>query len=181
MTKDNLYSNYTQLLVKVDEAFAAVSTRHSQSFSCGPGCFSCCRSGLSVLPVEAEYIKDWLQNNPAVKSMIKDKKTMMNAVSHCEFLDNKGCCVIYEARPIICRSHGAPISWTDPEQVPAVSKESRDVCPLNFKGEDIYALDGQDVISLDKLNTLLSLINRHITQSDDATRVPLQGICDGII
>jgi hypothetical protein len=113
--------------------------------------------------------------------MIKDKKSMMHEVSLCGFLDNKGCCAIYEARPIICRSHGAPISWTDPEQVPTESKESRDVCPLNFKGEDIYALDGQDVISLDKLNTLLSLINRHITQSDDGTRVPLQDLYEGTI
>ena len=137
MTKDNLYSNYTQLLVKVDEAFAAISARQSPMFACGPGCFSCCRSGLTVLPVEAHYIKDWLQNSPDVKTTIRDTNTMMGDSSYCGFLDKNGRCTIYEARPIICRSHGAPISWLKPDQDSGESKELRDVSPLNFKDVNI--------------------------------------------
>jgi len=181
MTKDNLYSNYTQLLVKVDDAFAAIHARQSQMFSCGPGCFSCCRSGLSVLPLEAQYIQDWLQSKPEVRSTIRDSNAMMGDGAYCGFLDKNGRCAIYEARPIICRSHGAPISWLEPDKSSSESKESRDVCPLNFKDVDIYGLEGKDVISLDKLNTLLSLINRHFTQSEDATRIPLQEIFDAVI
>ena len=177
VTKDNLYSNYTQLLEKVDQAFRAIYSRNTEMFACRAGCFSCCRGDLSVLEVEAQYIRYWLQNNPEVRSALGDNHTMMNDAAHCGFLDKEGRCVIYEARPVVCRSHGAPISWSDTGESRSTTRDSRDVCPLNFQGVDVYDLAAQDVISLDKLNTLLSLINRHFTQADDAERVPLRKIC----
>lgn len=94
----------------------------------------------------------------------------------CAFLDKDGCCSVYEARPIICRSHGAPVSWTEIDGLDKA--EMRDVCPLNFQDVNLESLDGQSVISLEKINTLLSLINRHYLQSDSLERLDLSLIAE---
>jgi hypothetical protein len=66
-----------------------------------------------------------------------------------------------------------PVSWDaddaiqsdDPQGV-----ENRDVCPLNFEGVDLSALPKTDVLSLDKLNILLSLINRKFDEEKSEGR-----------
>jgi uncharacterized protein len=176
MSKDTRYSNYTQLLKKVDEAFVSIVSNQPQMFNCGPRCHSCCKSGLSVLGVEASYILNWLQENETVKVQIANEDSMMNKPEFCVFLDKKGMCAIYNARPIICRSHGAPIAWLEDDTVDDTPQSRRDVCPLNFIGEDIYQLPEQDTLSIEKINTLLSLINRHFTQSDSAERIELSDL-----
>lgn len=176
MTKDNRYENYSQLLGKVDETFAGIVSRHKDRFSCAAGCFSCCRDGLTVSTVEASYIRDWLSKNDDVAVRISNLSEMMGRHNFCKFLSKDGLCSIYPVRPIICRSHGAPVSWKESDKAEKGPEEVRDVCPLNFKDIDIKNLEAQDVISLDKLNTLLSLINRHFTQSDDGKRTALADI-----
>ena len=62
-------------------------------------------------------------------------------------------CMVYEARPIICRTHGYPLY---------MEKEGRamvDFCPKNFKG--VKKLDRADMLDLDRMNTLLTAVNNH--------------------
>jgi len=172
MSKQNSYLNYVQLLSKVDEWFDAMFRRHEKHFSCARGCFGCCKSGLSVLPVEADYIKYWVKKNPEVEQKLKSSELMGSNPAFCEFIDHDGGCSIYEARPIICRSHGTPVSFLDD----ATGSERRDVCPLNFRGTDIESLAASDLLSLDKVNTLLSLINRQFLQSNEVERVSLSRV-----
>jgi Fe-S-cluster containining protein len=80
----------------------------------------------------------------------------------CSLLAANGECLIYEVRPIICRSHGAPVTYREGDVT------RRDVCPLNFGG-DTTGLDPEDSLNLDLLNTLLALIARQFSDDDDRT------------
>ncbi len=80
--------------------------------------------------------------------------------------------MIYDARPLICRSHGMPISWVEESQ------ESRDCCPLNFQTFDLDELDHADVLSLDKVNRLLSLIDREFDPAKAGTRTIIKDLVD---
>ena len=62
-------------------------------------------------------------------------------------------CSIYAVRPLICRSHGAPVLV----QIDA-ERDGLDACPKNFK-EGMDMLDAGDWIHLETLNTLLGLID----------------------
>ncbi len=68
----------------------------------------------------------------------------------CPLLLDDGC-MLYDARPIICRTHGLPIL--------TVNENERhiDVCPLNCKGMD--HLPGEAVLDLERLNTMLAAVN----------------------
>ena len=96
-------SRYGELTAKVDAFFARVHARHTDDMQCGSGCSDCCHVRLTVTVVEAAAIRThvatWsaeqraeLGTDPAVCAALKD-----------------GRCSIYEVRPVVCRSHGAPI------------------------------------------------------------------------
>lgn len=67
-------------------------------------------------------------------------------------------CLLYEARPIICRTHGLPIIYTSEGQ------RNSDCCPHNLTESE--SLPGTSVVDLDKLNTLLVAVNSiYLSQS----------------
>jgi Fe-S-cluster containining protein len=77
----------------------------------------------------------------------------------CPLLDDH-CCLLYDARPIICRTHGLPIIYTEGHE------QKSDCCPLNLN-EDEQPVSGSAVIDLDRLNTLLVAVNAlFLSQSD---------------
>ena len=92
-------------------------------------------------------------------------------------IDREGRCSIYEVRPMICRSHGMPVSWKADDALQSgdlQGVESRDVCPLNFDGVDLSVLPKTDVLSLDKLNIVLSLINRKFDEEKSGMRFSVE-------
>lgn len=62
-----------------------------------------------------------------------------------------GICLLYPARPLICRTHGLPLLTRHG------GKSSVDFCPENFRG--IATLPGSAVLDLDRLNETLTAIN----------------------
>ena len=164
--KAQALANYHQLLAKVDEKFTEIRARHVSDFQCAKGCHSCCKTGLSVGTLEAFAIEEWISGRPEIKAKID---ALAHANPHkgkrCKLLDNDGACTIYAARPIVCRSHGAPLKFREKEA------ELRDVCPLNFGG-DVSSLQGENVINLDMLNTLLVLIGQQFGAGEE--RVSLE-------
>jgi uncharacterized protein len=190
MNKYNRYYNYTQLLSKVDAVFLAAQERHTGQFQCMAGCIGCCQAGLSVSNVEARRIGDWLLENPAVAAKIIDRTQMLDNPDYCSLLDSAGSCSIYDVRPLICRSHGMPVSMEEEPEVIAgdvndhskylltsQTADLRDVCPLNFEGVDLASISCEDVLSLEKLNVLLSLINIDFDQTNAGERVSLMTLC----
>ena len=190
-SKHNRYHNYTQLLSKVDAMFSAAKERHVDQFKCMAGCFGCCQAGLSVSNVEARRIAGWLIDNPAVAVKIRDRTQMLDNPDYCSLLDSAGSCSIYEVRPLICRSHGMPVSMEEGSEViggdvndhsnyllTSQTDDLRDVCPLNFEGVNLESISRDDVLSLEKLNVLLSLINIDFDKLNAGERVALTTLCE---
>lgn len=90
----------------------------------------------------------------------------------CDFLNTDGECMIYDVRPVVCRSHGAPILVPrDDDPVPNSEIELEgDVCPLNFESSDLAKLPASDWIRLDTLNTILAAIDREFDANKAGTR-----------
>jgi hypothetical protein len=70
-------------------------------------------------------------------------------------------CLLYEARPIICRTHGLPIIYTEN------GHRSSDCCPLNLT--ETESISGTHVVDIDKLNTLLVAVNSIFMSQTDST------------
>jgi Fe-S-cluster containining protein len=161
-------SQYRQFLERVSELFSQIHSRHASAMKCALGCHSCCKPGLTVSRIEAENIRAFLRGREEdflarEKSARKDR---------CSFLDPDGACGIYEARPVVCRSHGAPIQFKDPESRGKDPARFRDVCDLNFKGLNLTELPATDFMNLDTVNTLLAVLNQGAYGKENS-RTPL--------
>ena len=112
-----------QLHEEVDRTTREVRGR-LPPLTCKLGCSECCMDGITVFEVEAERIR---QQFPAVLNQAA------HAEGACAFLDEKGACRVYEARPYVCRTQGLPLAWfeEDEEAVDKPIVEHRDVCHLN--------------------------------------------------
>lgn len=161
---------YQQLLAKIDAKAEELARLHGAHISCHKGCHSCCLPGLRMFPVEAEHIRTLLLARPDRAAAALANETLdPHQGTRCAFLDAKGACLIYEARPVVCRTHGFPLEFKVDEDA-----KSRDVCPLNFDGQDLNSLPPAGVLNLDLINTLLTLINQDASGASAAERIPLQ-------
>jgi uncharacterized protein len=146
---------YRDLLAKADNKFNEVRRRHPSAFACRAGCHGCCQPGLTIARIERDHIRAFLEERP---NIVSDLETTLPEPQYqgtrCFFLNQRGECAIYTVRPLICRSHGTPISFQT-EDGPR-----KDVCPLNFKNQDLESLANEDFLNIDLANTILSLAGR---------------------
>lgn len=126
-------SRYRELTAKVDAFFARVHARHAADMRCGSGCDSCCRTRLTITGVEAEAMRAHvLAMAPADRARLAEvaRRPFDERDMRCAALDDDGRCLVYDGRPIVCRSHGVPIRFwgeADGKRLPVI-----DSCPLNF-------------------------------------------------
>ncbi|MCX6115988.1 MAG: YkgJ family cysteine cluster protein [Proteobacteria bacterium] len=178
MNNGTEFVNYSQLIGKIDDKFAQIFERYRNSFQCQAGCYGCCKSGLTVSSVEAKFIEFWLKRNPSkVKGVKEALANKYFGKEYCGFLNEEGSCSIYEARPIVCRSHGAPTL------VPSSSNETensaefaQDVCPLNFSEGGLSNVASSHWIRLDTVSLLLKAVNREFNPQTVDIRVDLENI-----
>ncbi len=100
-------SRLAELTAKIDAFFARVEARHGDDMQCRTGCSDCCHVRLSITQVEADAIRALVESWPAER-----RAALANPggpAEHCAALDVTGRCRIYDARPVVCRSHGVPI------------------------------------------------------------------------
>jgi Fe-S-cluster containining protein len=136
--------DYRKILERADAHFASVSAAQPQNLQCGAGCSLCCYGlfeiGSGDVPLIAEGLE---QMHPArrkkvIKRALELEQINLREVSPaekeayfdrtqstpCPNLDEKGLCMMYEHRPLVCRTFGLPL------------REGRkylgDVCELNF-------------------------------------------------
>ena len=149
-TINKLLRNYRDLLARVDQICREIEAEFGAHLACHAGCDACCRH-ISLFPVEAAALaaaRDGLPAGQAEK--IRARARNASPETPCPLLED-GICLLYTARPIICRTHGLPLLTLQE------GNRSVDFCPLNFRG--LSALPGKAVIDLDRLNTTLAAIN----------------------
>ena len=159
-------TRYDELSTRVDAFHQRVDRAFPGALTCQVGCSPCCHQHISVLTYEFRRIA------AAVGSLsAADQEAIAARVAdgtddpRCPLLDAQGRCRTYDARPMICRSHGLPVQAGEPVR--------RDVCPLNFPdGPGIEELDDHLVLDVERLNVLLGLIDR-LDGGGDGSRVDL--------
>lgn len=161
----NLLKNYTALVGRVDRHVQQVAQDFSHAIACQKGCDGCCRF-LSLFPVEAFAL------SLAFSCLDKSSKDIAMAALEGQ---SKGCpllvqgeCLLYPARPIICRTHGFPLVFKKKSQTQV------DFCPKNFR--HMTSFPKESLLDLDHLNTLLSAINQHFLKSIETqlpSRIPM--------
>jgi uncharacterized protein len=142
--------NYRNLVARVDELCRRITAEYGEYLTCGEGCDGCCRH-VSLFPVEAVALAAALGGLPAEQAArIRELARAASTADACPLLED-GRCLLYAARPIICRTHGMPL---------LVSQEGEkriDFCPKNFRG--VASIPAVAVINLDLLNATLAAIN----------------------
>ena len=102
-------SRYPELASKVDGFFSRAISRHGSDMQCSSGCSDCCHTRLSITSVEADAIRQAVAKWPEPQRAELRERADTAHPDRCAALDETGRCRIYEVRPIVCRSHGAPI------------------------------------------------------------------------
>jgi hypothetical protein len=140
-----------KLRARVDAHFEAARARSPAAFACRAGCDACCHQRFGVFEVEAAPIREALADlavrTPVLRDRIRRQADDPAHADRCALLVD-GACAVYDARPLICRSHGLPIAVADPE--PRV-----DHCPLNFTAG---APPPASVLRLDAVNQPLAVL-----------------------
>jgi uncharacterized protein len=148
--------NYLALVQRVDELCGTTHARFQGEITCHPGCDACCRH-LSVFAVEGAALAEALRALPEPEAaVIRETAVSATAEGSCPLLKN-GLCLLYRARPIICRTHGLPL---------LISRDGEsgvDFCPENFKG--LESIPGSAVIDLERMNSILAAVNSLFLQS----------------
>jgi Fe-S-cluster containining protein len=140
--------SYKRILKEADAFFRGVAQTQPQNLQCGRGCSLCCYGlfeiGSGDIPVLAEGLT---KMHPARRKMViarareivetsahpalrecspiaKEKFFDRTASTPCPNLSEAGECLIYEHRPLVCRTFGLPLRNGE--------KYLGDVCELNF-------------------------------------------------
>jgi len=176
---EEILHNYQRLLNKVDEFNSRIIQRYRKNISCGYGCSDCCQQNLNLLPLEYSFLQKGFALLPEPMKKIVRKRAAQGLGDHtpCLLLYH-GACVLYERRPIICRTHGLPLFIMEGD------KERRDCCPKNFTSYRLEVVPQTDFLHLERLNTILITINRvfaSLTGIEPGIRLALNNLLDSNI
>lgn len=173
--------DYKSILDRADRHFAGVMESQPQNLQCGKGCSLCCYGlfeiGSGDVPLLAEGLEKLHPGRR--KKIIRRALEIVESSAHpnlrecsaeekeaffdrtqstpCPNLDDAGLCMMYEHRPLVCRTFGLPL------------REGRryvgDVCELNFndasRTEQMKAawdLEWEDVLGVEDEFTIPEVI-----------------------
>jgi Fe-S-cluster containining protein len=159
------------LYKKIDDFDHKNASTFRPSLACKKGCSKCCYVDLSVFQIEADHIRDFFYSLDYL-----DQTELINSWAQhtegCVFLV-KDSCTIYQARPLICRTQGFPLTF----QVEA--RQYVDICPLNEEVLKNVSSDG--VMNLDLVNLILSQLESVDGLSQERPRVSLSDLRNELI
>ena len=139
---------YKRILDQADEFFASVTRTQPQNLQCGRGCSLCCHGLFEIGSGDVPIIEEGLERlHPMRRKMIvrraanivaesrhpnlrecspieKEEFFERTASTPCPNLNEAGECLIYDSRPLVCRTFGLPLRNGE--------KYIGDVCELNF-------------------------------------------------
>ncbi|MBN1117211.1 MAG: YkgJ family cysteine cluster protein [Bacteroidales bacterium] len=146
------FDAYINIRDKVDEECQKLWKVHHKQMKCKEGCSKCCQS-FKILPVEFH----------AIQKVLKDKDIKINenaTPDQCKFLvDNR--CVIYEHRPMICRTQGYPLVRLNEE----AGAYEVSFCDLNFIGYPLEKFEHNNVFYEDTFNSKAYMLNKEFIQT----------------
>ena len=148
MEKDTLKNKYADLTFLIHQEFERNTEMYGDKIKCRKGCSQCCSQIFRITEFDASIINDHMKIlSHAERQTLKSKaeKYLLKLSSDepvseeynlsmrlpCPALNDEGACLIYEARPVICRRFGPPVyDYKNPGKLYA--------CELNFgNGEEI--------------------------------------------
>ena len=178
------FSNpFLPLQSNASDLFTKILNRNSRKMACKDGCSKCCEAEFSVFAGEASLILQWFQDLPSEqKSHLKQYWSNPKPKPSCAFLFS-GTCTIYQARPTICRTQGAPLCVNDEIK----KTKSLTACDLNFDGGGAIPKSPEDWFDLNRLTELQSIAEQFFIRSgslpdalkpllDQEGRVPLKSL-----
>ncbi|KAB0665703.1 YkgJ family cysteine cluster protein [Oryzomonas japonica] len=160
---DDLLHNYRQLIARIDALCRGIVDALGEQITCSEGCSDCCTS-INLFPVEAASLAAALEALPEEEAEEIRRYVAEHAEDErCPLLRNHRC-LLYAARPVVCRTHGLPIIY-------GTGQERRiDYCPLNLTESE--SLPGSVIIDLDNLNSLLVAVNALFLSQSDSLDTP---------
>ena len=137
--------DYRKILEQADAHFASVMESQPQNLQCGAGCSLCCYGLFEIGSGDVPIIAEGLETmHPARRKKVikraleleqinlrecspEEKESYFDRTQStpCPNLDEAGLCMMYEHRPLVCRTFGLPLRDG--------RKYVGDICELNFK------------------------------------------------
>ncbi len=158
-------SRLGEVTAKVDAFFARVEARHGADMQCATGCSDCCHARLTVTGTEARAIERELATWEPERRGALTANAAAASADRCAALDPSGRCLIYAARPVVCRSHGAPIR---------MRRGSLPVVQSCFKNFTETTPDPDCVIDQETLSALTLAVDR--AEGGDGARIDLASL-----
>ena len=140
---------YTSILDRADGFFRSVAETQPENLQCGKGCSLCCYGLFEIGSGDVPFIAEGLEkmhparramiirraqeilvrsNHPNLRECSPAEKESFFARSEsiaCPNLNESGACMMYEHRPLVCRTFGLPLRNAD--------EYIGDICELNFR------------------------------------------------
>ncbi len=139
---------YWNLVRKIDQYVSGWTTAPPIPLKCHPGCDECCHAHVTLFAVEVAAINQALRERKA----LPEESRLNSAGAECPFLEKQRC-LIYERRPILCRTQGFPFVYQDEK-----GKTVSHICSHNRTAQEM-SLPSRFVLNLETLNNCLSSLN----------------------
>ena len=156
-------SRLDELTAKIDGFFGRVEARHGDDMQCQTGCSDCCHVRLTITAVEADAVRAHVAGWSAAR---RAALAVHGPDDRCAALDPVGRCKIYDARPVVCRSHGVPIRMRQGTSLPVIQ-----ACHRNFTRTEPAA---DCVLDQETLSTLVLAVDR--AAGHDGSRTELASL-----
>jgi Fe-S-cluster containining protein len=157
MILNEILFQYQNLIFKVDSVCHELEKLYREHLVCKPGCSQCCEVERTVCSVEA-YIAEQQLLTLSSQKIRRLKKLHRHDDETCPML-LRNRCVIYPARPIICRTHGLPILYREAERAFV------DYCRLNFTQlEQDHEFEEKAILDMNPFNVELVQIDKKFSE-----------------
>jgi len=185
--RDEARPRYGALIARIDGWAARARILHGERMQCREGCDGCCRRHLTVVPLEAQALAAaaLALGNGERRGLDEhlgswDERFGDGVVeAPCPLL-REGRCLLYAARPLICRTHGFPLR-TRPSGDPDAEEPSSLVwCELNFGDADARPPDERGVLDIDRVNRALGAVQELARRGGSTRRVPIRDALEAV-
>ena len=143
--------DYQKLRSAIDLHVQQLEEKHSKNMACKKGCDMCCLN-FDVFPIEFDAIKKQVtEQYPETLH----QELPLDIGEKCLFLVDHQC-AIYQARPIICRTHGYPLLYMNDSG----DQWELSHCELNFNAVEEDYFHEENTYPQDTYNSQLFMLNK---------------------